>query len=279
MATIIEKRLQKVWNSALEQWVEVYNPTSADIVTLTDTRTVEAAIGTLETDLQTHSMDTDLHKTSTDRTKLSNLPTDANGTFATQSALATHAADTTLHKTADEQLVLDDLMTLPDDALPSEHFATKAELAGVALIPIVVADITERDGLQDLQPGQQVWVQDPTDDTDNISEAGAALYLWDGTTWHFIVQMGGGMEIIHDWDSIVNKPTVLQDANLAALATAVANSHTHSNKAVLDKLDVDLEDNLTFDGEIVGKVYSTIFMQSGEPADPNPNDLWFAPIV
>jgi len=280
-----EKRLKKVWNGLA--WIEIHHPTTGDLITLQDGTILNTKIGTIESTIETHVTDATLHKTSGDNLKLSNLPNDALSTFATKTELNTHATNEDLHKTKDEQDVLDDLTSfLPD--LPSEVFATKEELSGLALTPMVVADIDARDALTSptvtIQPGQQVWVQDPTDDNVNITDPGAALYLWNGTDWYFLLQMGAGQEIIHDWEEIINKPSVLQDSNLAALAAAVANSHTHANKTLLDLL-TDVAGKLYYNGNQVGSLDNRTFLQDEEPGTESPTptvvrvgDTWLAPI-
>ena len=281
----IQKRLKKIWNGIA--WVEIYHPTSTDLVNHKGVP-LEGVIDELRGDIDTHSVDADLHKTTGDKTKLGNLPNDANGTFATKTEVETHAADEGLHKTEDEKKVLDDLTSLLPD-VPSDTFATKQELAeavtSLALIPMAVADILLRDDLVDppneLPAGQQVWVTDPSEDTDNIDGPGAALYIWNGSDWLFVTQMSNDISV--DWSDVANRPV----ATASQIDAAVNKAHAHgktvestfeSNLDVLNELGEDESGDLTYKGNPIGIVYSKIYLQDEEPDNPNVNDMWLAPI-
>lgn len=81
---------------------------------------------------------------------------------------------------------------------------------------------------------------DPTVNT------GGATYFYDDTAETFEkISEFEGLDAITNWEDIVNKPT--SSAN--AIDNAVANSHTHTNKAVIDKFGQDADGDPTYDGE------------------------------
>ena len=246
----IEKRFNKVWNGT--EWIEVYSPTSADLVKLSDNTTVEATIATIKTsitdavatletaidavadDLSTHEADTSLHKTASDISKLGNLAADANTTYA-----------------------------------------TKAELAGVKT-NYVVADIDARDAL-DLaadRDGDTCWVVDATDDP--TVTTGAALYVWDGADWVKVAE-AESLDVAVTWDNVGGRPT----SSVAAIDDAVTKAHTHTNKTLLDLLGVE-DGELTYDGVKVDTDTDSgnrVYLSSTEPSDPNVGDIWLQPVI
>ena len=269
------KRLKRIWTGTA--WVDVYAPTSDDLVVMEGGGTLRAWAG----DVDEHMVDGDLHKSSTDRTKLGNLPNDANGTFATQTQLTTHAGDADLHKTANDRLVLADLIDMLPD-LPSEVFATKEELAGATTV-LPFDDIEERDQFDTtgLLPGAQAWVRDPSDDTDNINREGTAIYVWTGEEWTFVYQFGGDVNIVHDWNEIVNGPA----SSAANIDDAVAKRHEHlsapgvSNLTVLNGLTDGGANGLLYNGVQVGGIFNRTYISDNEPATPNVGDTWLAPLT
>lgn len=108
---------------------------------------------------------------------------------------------------------------------------------------IVVQDITERDNLGYSLPSKMVLVVDATGDGTVVS--GAATYVNDGNNWIKIAEHES-LDVTLEWASIQDGPT----SSVTAIDTAVTNSHTHTNKAVLD--------NLTFNEEAGGLLYSTV---------------------
>jgi len=56
-------------------------------------------------------------------------------------------------------------------------------------------------------------------------------YIWDGLVW-YLLSDADWVNVSLDWTNISNKPT----SSVANIDSAVTNSHTHSNKAVLDKI-------------------------------------------
>lgn len=94
-------------------------------------------------------------------------------------------------------------------------------------------------------------VLDATGDPDGLVAAGSAFYAYKYDT---NVPFADRFTFISDfesqnlniaWESISGKPS----SNPAQIDLAVANSHTHANKAVLDKLSVDADGDLTYDGQ------------------------------
>jgi len=247
----IEKRLNKVWDGV--QWVEVYNPTSADLVYLNNGGLVQTAIDNLISDVETinndiidnlgklgeHEARTDLHKTPADRLKLSNLPSDANSTFA-----------------------------------------TKTEMAGVRR-NYVVNTISQRDALVTDIPltldsiGDLCWVADAA--ADPTVDSGAALYGWAGPGAP-VPAIGGwvklaeaeSMDLILDWDDIVNKPS----SSVIDIDSAVTNSHTHVNKAVLDAFSFNGSELLFHGIRVAGNKVSFAPISS-----PRTGDIWLEEVI
>ena len=262
----IEKRHKRVWNGLV--WVDVYHPTSADLVVMASGDTLEDAFDELAGDLQDHTIDVSVHVSSTDRTKLDNLSLDANGEYANKTAFQTHEGDSSLHKTSGDTSKLANLAANADST-----YATKAELAGATEV-YVVADITERDNLSGMVRGAQAWVRDPSDDT-SLTKEGTAVYIWDGTAWNFAHQFTEDFEVIHDWGDVINKPAVLEDANLPDLEEAVTNRHTHSNKTLLDTLSlIGGGTRLAYNGVEVGNKITMTLGTGPAPTNPQIGDIW-----
>ena len=121
-----------------------------------------------------------------------------------------------------------------------------ASLGSDGLVPIaqlptgtkecdVVADITARNALSPFK-GLRVYVVNATGDATVAS--GGADYIHDGSAW---IKTGEAesMDVVVDWANLTNKPT----SSVANIDASVTNSHTHSNKTLLDtytQTDVDL---------------------------------------
>ncbi len=118
-----------------------------------------------------------------------------------------------------------------------------ASLSGIGAIE-VVADITARDALTPTK-NLQVLVLDAR--ADNTVTSGSATYIYQlaTTTWIKISE-SESLDVILNWDNIVNKPT----STASQIDTAVANSHTHANKTQLDKIGEDGDGNLTYNGSL-----------------------------
>jgi len=275
----IQKRLKKVWTGVA--WVEVYNPTSSDLIDHKGTD-LETVIDGLESDLSTHASNSTLHKTSGDISKLGNLAADANATYASKTELGTHASDTALHTTTGDKSKLSKLANDPDAT-----YATKAELTKSKTY--VYADISEMEGdltnFTSAEVGAQALVKDPSADTDNIPHGfeGVAYYMLQedvgGLYWDFTYKLGG-TEISIEWSEINGKPS----SSAAAIDDAVSKVHVHANKTVIDKLS-DVSGELMYDSKRIGSLDNHIFLQDDEPGTeiPTPSevrkgDLWFAPV-
>lgn len=94
-------------------------------------------------------------------------------------------------------------------------------------------------------------VLDATGDPDGLVAAGSAFYAYKYDT---NVPFADRFTFISDfesqnlnlaWESISGRP----NSSPAQIDQAVANSHTHANKVVLDKLSVDADGDLTYDGQ------------------------------
>jgi hypothetical protein len=97
----------------------------------------------------------------------------------------------------------------------------------------VVTDIAARDALNPATTSLAL-VLNATADTTVIT--GAATYVYNAATSTWIkVAEYESMDVVLQWSNIVGKPT----SSAAAIDTAVANSHTHANKTVLDGLTVE----------------------------------------
>ena len=85
---------------------------------------------------------------------------------------------------------------------------------------------------------------------DPAAKTPSALYVFDiaTATWS-LLPTGGAADSI-DWDKIIGRPT----STVAAIDAAVAASHSHGNKAVLDALAVDGQNRLTYSGVPVSPV-------------------------
>ncbi|MDT4835736.1 hypothetical protein FQZ97_694100 [compost metagenome] len=96
---------------------------------------------------------------------------------------------------------------------------------------LFVADIAARDALEaDLEQAVFVLVQDATDDP--TVTAGAALYAWNPATSSWLkVAEYESMDVTLTWDAIQGRPT----STPAQIDTAVSQTHSHANKATLDK--------------------------------------------
>lgn len=108
----------------------------------------------------------------------------------------------------------------------------------------IAEDINGRDGVSGKVTGTEVFVKDATDDP--TVKSGGARYLWDGSAW-IKVSETEAMDVVFNWAGLADKPT----STVQAIDQAVTNSHTHSNKTQLDKIDEDSSGNLTYGGKAV----------------------------
>ena len=99
-------------------------------------------------------------------------------------------------------------------------------------------------------PTKMVLVLDASDDATVAS--GAATYVNSGGVWVKIAEHES-MDVVLNWASIQNGPT----STVAAIDQAVTDSHTHSNKTVLDKF-TEVGGALTYDGDLVATQVSEV---------------------
>lgn len=247
----IEKRLNKIWDGS--KWVEVYNPTSADLVYMQDNSTLQSTIGTIKGEINTLDSDID----------------------AVNVALENHGADFQLHKTAGDN---SKIANLAADA--NATYATKAEVAGVRR-NYVVNTIAQRDALVTSVPltldniGDMCWVADAA--ADPTVGSGAALYGWAGPGapapaiggWVKLAE-AESLDMIFNWSDIVGRPT----SSVIDIDDAVAKTHVHTNKAVIDGFDMD-GTTLKHNGvRVAGSVISFNAI-----LNPRPGDVWLEEMV
>lgn len=94
----------------------------------------------------------------------------------------------------------------------------------------VVASITARNALT-LNRNTLVLVVDATGDS--TVAAGSAMYVYreSNTSWEKVYEFEN-LDVTLNWSSIVGRPT----SSVAQIDAAVTNTHTHTNKAYLDKI-------------------------------------------
>lgn len=110
----------------------------------------------------------------------------------------------------------------------------------------VVANIAARDALATgAIRNFMVLVTDATGDA--TVTAGAAMYAWKeaGATWVKIAEYES-MDVVLQWANIAGRP----NSTPTQIDTAVGNSHTHTNKAVLDLVSADAN-GLVYNGNPV----------------------------
>ena len=133
----------------------------------------------------------------------------------------------------------------------AEIGALKAAVGGAAKF-YVADDIDARDALE-AGTGDRCYVHDATDDASVA--AGGAEYLWTGAVWVKISE-AESMDFVATWANLQNKPS----SSAANIDAAVSASHTHSNKAVLDKLTEGSNGLPLYNGSQIGglKIVSSI---------------------
>lgn len=108
----------------------------------------------------------------------------------------------------------------------------------------VVATIAARNALV-LTANAQVLVVDATGDATVAAGAATYVYQHSNTSWTKISE-SESMDLALTWASITGKPA----SSVAAIDTAVANSHTHTNKTQLDKVGQDGNGDFTYNGAL-----------------------------
>lgn len=117
-------------------------------------------------------------------------------------------------------------------------------LAGISSMEIA-ADITARDALGVAATANLlVLVLDASADATVTS--GAATYAYDNglDTWTKISE-AESQDVILQWANITGGPS----SSPAAIDSAVSNSHTHTNKTQLDKVDENGDGDFTYNGQ------------------------------
>jgi len=122
----------------------------------------------------------------------------------------------------------------------TRHVLNKTDIealitAGVAGLSttLVVDDIAARNALV-LDENGIVLVIDATGDTSVVSGAATYVYRKSDTSWTKISE-AESMDVALNWANIQDKPT----SSVGAIDQAVTDSHTHANKASIDRLTVD----------------------------------------
>lgn len=116
----------------------------------------------------------------------------------------------------------------------------------------IVDDITARDALTaSLDRNAMILVLDATGDA--TVSTGSALYAFaNATSTTYKLSEYESMDVVVQWTSISGRPS----ATPAQIDTAVSQSHTHSNKAVLDAL-TDSGGTLNYNGSPISTEWST----------------------
>lgn len=155
--------------------------------------------------------------------------------------VADHIADTSKHLTAEERerlskagqangfAVLDENGFIPSKNINPSVLAINTEFATITEMKAV--DINK------IYAGELVMVTDASEDP--TVESGWAIYrrltnatdLTDLASWQKIAEKES-LDVVVSWENLKDKPT----STVSAIDAAVTNSHTHANKAVLDKL-------------------------------------------
>lgn len=197
--------------------------------------------------------------------------------------VADHVADTAKHLTAEERnkltkagqaggfAVLDENGFIPTKNINPSVLAINTEFPTVTEM---LAATTET-----IFPGELVMVVDAS--ADPTVEAGWAIYrrlvnASDLTTlesWQKIAEKES-LDVVVSWDNLKDKPT----STVSQIDAAVANAHTHANKAVLDKLG-ETDGVLTFDGLAIAMAQDVtkFVVQASQPAveTMKVGDFWY----
>jgi len=263
----IEKRTRKVWNGVA--WIEVYYPTSDDIVVLVDgTTKLRSKLNDLDTDISEHVTDPDIHTSPSDKIKLGNLHNDANATYATKTELTTHEDDDVRHITVALQTKLDNLH---NDA--NATYATKPEVKGKTQVYHYTNIAARNSDSKEFIVGDTCWVSDASADTVNIKGPGSGFYAWDGTQWLFILEADANIDV--NWEDIIGLPELDSVEDIEEL---IEKMHSHTNMAVLNALGKDTDDDLTLNGNKIGEEYNNFYITTPKPTGPLVNDIWMPPV-
>lgn len=197
--------------------------------------------------------------------------------------VADHIADTSKHLTAEERerlskagqangfAVLDEKGFIPSKNINPSVLAINTEFATITAMK--AADINK------IYAGELVMVTDASEDP--TVESGWAIYrrltnatdLTDLASWQKIAEKES-LDVVVSWDNLKDKPT----STVSAIDAAVTNSHTHANKAVLDKLS-EQDGVLCYDGLPVAMAedVTKFVVQAEQPAIETlkVGDFWY----
>ena len=197
--------------------------------------------------------------------------------------VADHIADTSKHLTAEERerlskagrangfAVLDENGFIPSKNINPSVLAINTEFATITAMK--AADINK------IYAGELVMVTDASEDP--TVESGWAIYrrltnatnLTDLASWQKIAEKES-LDVVVSWDNLKDKPT----STVSAIDAAVTNSHTHANKAVLDKLS-ERDGVLCYDGLPVAMAedVTKFVVQAEQPAIETlkVGDFWY----
>lgn len=197
--------------------------------------------------------------------------------------VADHIADTSKHLTAEERerlskagqangfAVLDENGFIPSKNINPSVLAINTEFATITAMK--AADINK------IYAGELVMVTDASEDP--TVESGWAIYrrltnatdLTDLASWQKIAEKES-LDVVVSWDNLKDKPT----STVSAIDAAVTNSHTHANKAVLDKLS-EQDGVLCYDGLPVAMAedVTKFVVQAEQPAIETlkVGDFWY----
>jgi len=95
-----------------------------------------------------------------------------------------------------------------------------------------------------LTAGDIVYVTDAS--ADPTVTAGAASYIWDGAAFAKLTEYES-LDLVINWADVQNRPS----SSVAQIDQAVADSHTHANKASLDKIGEDADGDISYNGAFV----------------------------
>ncbi|MBF1072008.1 MAG: hypothetical protein HXL40_02890, partial [Solobacterium sp.] len=194
-----------------------------------------------------------------------------------------HIADTSKHLTAEERerlskagqangfAVLDENGFIPSKNINPSVLAINTEFATITAMK--AADINK------IYAGELVMVTDASEDP--TVESGWAIYrrltnatdLTDLASWQKIAEKES-LDVVVSWENLKDKPT----STVSAIDAAVTNSHTHANKAVLDKLS-EQDGVLCYDGLPVAMAedVTKFVVQAEQPAIETlkVGDFWY----
>ena len=197
--------------------------------------------------------------------------------------VADHIADTNIHLSAEERekitkagkangfAVLDENGFVPSANINPSVLAVNTEFP---TITEMLAATTDK-----IFAGELVMVLDATKDT--TVGAGWAIYRRLSTatdltkleSWQKIAEKES-LDVVVSWANLKDKPT----STVAQIDAAVQNSHTHTNKAVLDKL-TEQNGVLYYDGKAVAmaEAVTKFVVQAEQPvaADMKTGDFWY----